>query len=391
MPSVAEFIKGHALHQLLMHRSRPEAITKHIRSLRRHDSRLPRTVDNGAEPLAAMARPSTLRVAAVQMRMRTVGSGKAYAELIYRLAARAADAGASVIAFPEYSGLPLIGLVPGVASALARSSSLDEAVPGAGPADVFSMLSGYSQRAYTSTFSAIARDLKVFIVTGTMILRDEAEGPNALRHVGYVYGPSGDRLARYSKAHLMPAEARWGIEPGKSIPTFSIGGVTAAAPVCMDATYFEPFRMARAAGVDVVIVPAANNEPYNVWYAMRGLWPRVQEAQVFGIGPCMVGTLAGMEFTGRSAVLCPIDISPGGDGVIAQASSHDEEEVVTADISLDALYAYRAANPLRFNPLLYNNYPADLYASAIEHRTKGGRSHARGENSGGSMRAPRRS
>jgi predicted amidohydrolase len=397
VPSFTSSIRKQLLHHLLANRSRPEGIVRHIRTLRRHDSRLQRVSDPVPESTASPVRPSTMRVAAVQMRICTVRSGRAYAELIYRLAARAACAGASVVAFPEYSGLPLVGLVPGIGRALAGASSLDEATAVAAsgeparPADLLAALSPYSQRVYTSVFSAVARELGVYIVTGTMVLHDETEGPAAMRHVGFVYGPTGDRLARYSKSHLMPSEAHWGFEPGRSIPTFNIGGVVAAAPVCMDATYFEPFRIARAAGVDIVIVPSANNEPYNVWYAMRGIWPRVQEAQMFGLSSCMVGTLAGMEFTGRSAIVCPIDISPGGDGVVAQASSHDDEEVVTADISLDALYAYRAANPLRFNPMLYSNYSVGLYAAARKYRTEAGNSHERSKNSGGSVRTSRRS
>lgn len=413
MASFVESIQRSVLHHLLMYKSKPEVVARHVNILRRHDSRLRRPqgsapgVASGAvrgsgleqgpspEPTASAATSSTLRVAAVQMRMCTVNSAKAYAELIYRLTARAAHAGATVVAFPEYSGLPLVGLVPGAGRALARASSLDEATVSAGrgeamrPADLLAMLSPYAQRVYTSTFSAVARELGVYIVTGTMVLRDEAEGPAAMRHAGFVYGPDGDRIVRYSKCHLMPAEAEWGFEPGRSIPTFSIGRVAAAAPVCMDATYFETFRIARAAGVDVVIVPSADNEPYNVWYAMRGIWPRVQESQMFGISPCMVGTLAGMEFSGRSAIVCPIDISPRGDGVIAQASSHDDEEVVTADISLDALYAYRAANPLRFNPMLYSNYSVSLYAAAMEYRTEDSDSNEPVESSSGSVRAPR--
>ena len=55
------------------------------------------------------------------------GIGKAYAELVYRLAARAAWEGASVVVFPECSGLPLLGLVPGASKVASSAPSLEDA------------------------------------------------------------------------------------------------------------------------------------------------------------------------------------------------------------------------------------------------------------------------
>ncbi|HAN86236.1 MAG TPA: hypothetical protein DCQ13_01175 [Firmicutes bacterium] len=159
----------------------------------------------------------------------------------------------------------------------------------------------------------------------------------------------------------MPIEAEWGISPGSSIPTFNLGGVIVSVPICMDATYFETFRMARFAGADIVAIPSANPEPYNLWYALRGIWPRVQESQVYGIGASMVGQFAGQEFTGRSALLAPLELSPGGDGILAQTMTSDREDVVFAEFDLSLLYKLRAEEPLRFNLSLYRKYLPGLY------------------------------
>lgn len=370
MSSLAEAIRNRIVHRMMADRSRPEAIEKHVHWLARHDSRF----QHQAGLCKAVADQtvqgqSQLRVSSVQMNACTVRSGKEYAELIYRLAARAACAGAAVVVFPEYSGLPLMGLIPGVQKGLNSERSLDETVSSIGGSDtqvldVFRLLGPYAHNAYTAAFSAVARELGLYIVTGSMILLDETGGKQALRNMGHVFGPRGERVGRYQKLHLMPAEAGWGIEPGSTLATFKLGNIVAAAPICMDATYFESFRLARSAGADVVVVPVANDEDYNLWYALRGIWPRVQESQVFGISSCMVGSFAGFKFTGRSAILCPMELSPGGDGILAQASTHDKEEVVTASMNLAALYAFRAANPLRFNPSLYQQYAPHMYSSA---------------------------
>jgi|CZCB01.1.fsa_nt_gi predicted amidohydrolase len=398
MSKLTMALKKQGLHALLMSRSNPDAISKHVKWLLRHDARLQHRVSPWSDPEAAASRRQKLRVAAVQMRACAVGSGKAYAELVYRLAARAAWEGASVVVFPEYSGLPLLGLVPGASKVASSAPSLEDAsamARGIGargaPSDLFALLAPYAQRAYVSTFASVARELGVYMISGSMILSYEAGGVTGLQNMGWCFGPDGSRVARYVKCHLMPMEAQWDLKPGTSLAAFSLGGVGAAAPICMDATYFETFRVARAAGADIVAVPVANPEPYNMWYALRGIWPRVQESQVFGISSCLVGKFAGIEFTGRSAVVCPLEMSPGGDGILAQASSHDDEEIVVADIDLDALHEYRASNPLRFNPKLYSNYPVGLYdraRSARREERQRHASHGTGEDRGGGVRTP---
>ncbi len=309
--------------------------------------------------------PARLTCAVIQMKATLSRSGRAYVDLIYRLAAKAAAAGARIVAFPEYSGLPLLGMIPGIEKTLARAGSLDEAAGPAGSVlEVFRFLGPYADRAYRGAFSSVARELGIYLVSGSMVLPDEVNGEPTVRSLGYVFGPRGELAGRYCKTHLMPVEASWGIAPGDSMSTFNIEGLIAAVPVCMDATYFETFRIARFAGADVVIVPSANNEPYNLWYALRGIWPRVQESQVYGLGASMVGSFAGQTFTGRSAILAPLELSPGGDGMLAQASSYDNEEVVVADIDIPLLRKFRADNPLRFNLPLYRKYLPVMYRSA---------------------------
>ena len=317
-------------------------------------------------------RPERLTCAAVQMRATLTRSGREYVDLVYRLAAKAAAGGADIVAFPEYSGLPLLGMIPGMETKLAHAGSLDEA---AGPAGdilgVFRFVGPYADRAYRGAFSSVARELGIYVVSGSMVLPGETESHSAMQSLGYIFGPGGELVGKYHKTHLMPAESDWGVEPGDSMPTFSIGGVIVAVPICMDATYFETVRIARLGGADLVIVPSANNEPYNLWYTLRGIWPRVQESQVYGIGACMVGSFAGQTFTGRSAILAPLELSPGGDGMLAQAGTYDTEEIVLAQIDIPLLHKFRADNPLRFNLPLYRKYLPAMYRSAQMARQRG--------------------
>jgi len=349
---------------MLARSSDPERISRRAVWLRQADDRF-RHRDPSTRLRLERSKPERLMCAAVQMKATTAHSGCEYVDLVYRLAAKAAAAGADIVAFPEYSGLPLLGMIPGIEKALSHAGSLDEAVGAGGDVlEVFRFLGPYADRAYRAAFSSVSRELGIYIVSGSMVLPDETLNRNAMRLRGYIYGPGGELAGRYHKTHLMPVESSWGVDPGDSTSTFNLGGVVAAVPICMDATYFETFRIARLSGADLVIVPSANNEPYNLWYALRGIWPRVQESQVYGIGASMVGSFAGQTFTGRSAILAPLELSPGGDGMLAQAGTYDSEEIVLAQINIPLLHKFRADNPLRFNLPLYRKYLPAMYRSA---------------------------
>jgi predicted amidohydrolase len=362
--AVVDALKTRITRMVLARSSDPERISRRATWLRQADDRF-RHSKRSAGLRMDGSKPERLTCAAVQMKATLTHSGREYVDLVYRLAAKAAAAGADIVAFPEYSGLPLLGMIPGIEQTVARADSLAEVVGPVGDVlEVFRFLGPYADRAYRGAFSSVARELGIYIVSGSMVLPEETANRSAMRSLGYIFGPGGELCGKYSKTHLMPVESGWGIDPGDSTSTFNVGGIIVAVPICMDATYFETFRIARLSGADLVIVPSANNEPYNLWYALRGIWPRVQESQVYGIGASMVGSFAGQTFTGRSAILAPLELSPGGDGTLAQASTYDSEEIVLAQIDIPLLYKFRAENPLRFNLPLYRKYLPAMYRAA---------------------------
>ncbi len=312
------------------------------------------------------ARPSRIRVAAVQMRLGLIRNARPYAETIYRLTRDAVDQGAQLVVFPEDSGTPLIGLVPGIEKLAA--GGIDAAVEGMAGGDVkvaevFRVISPAVKRIYETTFSLLARAFQVYIVTGSAFLEDD---DGRMRAIGYFYGPRGEVLAKQRKLHLVPMEAEWGFEPGSELEVLDTPLGRMAFPICMDATYFETFRIARLRGADIVIVPSANNAEYLFWPTMRGIWPRVQESQVLGVSAAAVGNLLGIPFTGRSGLLAPLEMTPSGDGVLAQARTFDQEEIVVGDLDLDALHRFRDENPLDFNVPLYEKYLPALYSRIAE-------------------------
>ncbi|MGE5592085.1 MAG: nitrilase-related carbon-nitrogen hydrolase [Betaproteobacteria bacterium] len=310
-------------------------------------------------------RPSKVRVAAVQMRLDLIKDARSYAEKIYGLTKSAVDQGAQLVVFPEDSGTPLVGLLPGIDKLAAKG--IDAAVADMAGGDVevsevFRVISPAVKRIYETTFSTLARAFRVYIITGSAFLEDD---DGKMRVIGYFYGPDGELIARQRKLHLVPMEAAWGFEPGSDLEVVDTPLGRIAFPICMDATYFETFRIARLRGADIVVIPSANNEEYLFWRTMRGIWPRVQESQVLGVSAAAVGSLLGIPFTGRSGLLAPLEMTPSGDGWLARAASFDQEEVVVGDLDLDALHRFRDENPLDFNVRLYTRYLPALYSRGI--------------------------
>lgn len=82
----------------------------------------------------------------------------------------------------------------------------------------------------------------------------------------------------------------------------------------------------------------ANPDPdFYYWMALRGIWGRVQESKVYGIKSAMVGNFLGFQFTGQSGIYGPLEITSGRNGIIAEAKSFDREDMVVAELNLNAL------------------------------------------------------
>ncbi len=251
--------------------------------------------------------------------------------------------------------------------------SLDDAVNAFGEgvqvADLFRAVAPAARPIFETTFSTLAARFGVHVVAGSILL-PETDG--RLYNVGYLYGPHGQLVGRQVKAHLFPIEREWGLACGADVRVFQTPVGRLAFPICMDHTFFESARIAYLKGAEILIDPSANPEPYHYYEQMRGVWGRVQENPVYGVLACMVGTVAGFTFGGRSGVYAPLELTPAGDGILAQATSSDREEIVLSTLDMHALRAFRAENRPDFNPSLYRRYLPGAYhryrAWSNEHR-----------------------
>lgn len=364
--SFVDQLKERAFAALLQLRTRPAAIGRYASSTPFAPAAVPVIGPDGTVPIQAIPPvPSGhVRLAAVQMELRLHDSPNSYVDQVGRLAAAAAATGASLIAFPEDSATGLLGLLPGiekVAGAASMASAVSEMVgDDVSVADIFRFIAPATQRTYEAAFAALARRYGVHLVTGSAILPG-ADG--SMKNIAYFYGPDGSLLGRQEKCHFIPMEVEWGLAAGAEFGVHELPWGRVALPICMDATYFETFRIVTLLGADVVVIPTANPEDYNLYMALRGIWPRVQESQAYGLHSCLVGRVFGLHLTGRSGVFAPMDLTPKRSGVLAQTPDPESECIVYADVDIAALRRYRAEHPLHFNVELYEKYLPGLYTA----------------------------
>nr|QNO54709.1 hypothetical protein PDBAIGND_00015 [Methanosarcinales archaeon ANME-1 ERB7] len=185
--------------------------------------------------------------------------------------------------------------------------------------------------------SLLAKEYGIYIYTGSYILKEKEEIYNA----GSLFGPEGNLIGTQKKMHLTDFEVKIGIKRGIKMEVYSLPFGKVVCPICMDATYFETFRIAREIGADMVILPIANLEEYTVWKALRGIWPRVQESYLYGLKSSLNGWIVGMHFTGKAGIFAPLLMTEGKDGVLSLSPSYEGNHLITANINIKRLYEAR--------------------------------------------------
>lgn len=287
-----------------------------------------------------------VRVACVEREIKVTNSFEEYAERIRKFVEEAALKESDIVAFPEYNFFDLLGLIPGFnkinnfLNKKAKSEMLSNSEGGGGEGLlklIFKSISKPYQVAYESIMRDFAKRYGIYIYTGSYIINENGN----LYNGGALISREGEVLGRQKKIHLTDLEEKIGMKRDEELKVFSLDIGKVACPVCMDATYFETFRMAFENGAEIVILPIANMEEYNFWRALRGIWPRVQESYVYGAKASLNGWIGGMHFTGKAGIFAPIDMTENEDGIIAIAPHYEGDYVVTSDLDIDRLYEVR--------------------------------------------------
>ncbi len=295
-------------------------------------------------------------VAAVQTELRLWRSRDEFAEHMSHRVVAAMKHAPDLIVFPEDIGLPLVGL--GDADLLARARILEEAVGAllqrhadeigalmaehdvSPPRALWLAKHGLIQQVYRETFAALARKHGVHIAAGSvpMVLPDR---PTEVHNTACLFDPRGRMHIVGTKVNLVPLEGAGGLDlsPGsiEDYRVFRMPGAVVGTIVCADGWQPEIARRLVDQGANVLVQVSANPE---VWTEgtrdgwRDSLFTRVQELQVYGVCAMGVGNLLNLPIQGQSAIVAPRDWTADGSGILAEAISATDEEIIVAPLDL---------------------------------------------------------
>ena len=290
---------------------------------------------------------SKIKAASIQMELKPITKNHAanYVKTIFRLTKKAVTQGAHLVVFPEYSGIPLLGLMPNIEYFI--NKGIFKAP------DIFYLSSSAIKEIYETTFSILSKYFRIYMVAGGTPLKDD---DGKMRNISYLFDPHGNIVAKQRKLHLTGLETKLGFEQGEKLKIQDTMLGRIAFPTFLDISHFEIFRIAMLNKTDIVAIPSANIETFMPSQNIDTVWQRVQENQTFAILSCAVGNFMGTSFTGRSALISPFELTQSGDGYLAKANTLTEEEIIVGEFNLDALHDFREKNPPNFNLGLYRKY-----------------------------------
>ncbi|MBO3681936.1 carbon-nitrogen hydrolase family protein [Streptomyces sp. NEAU-YJ-81] len=203
------------------------------------------------------------------------------------LVARAAAAGARVLALPE---LYACGYDPASIAADPAGWSLTTPPDGSAP------LPGTP----LAPLAAAAREAGVWVLLGAAVATIGRRPHNGV----LVIDPEGRARGHYAKAHLW-GEERHAFDPGPGLVVIEDGGISVGLGICYDAGFPELSRAYALAGVHAVLFCSAfatgpTEYRYDVYHPARAV-----ENTVFTLVVNTIGEIAGEHYFGRSGGWTP--------------------------------------------------------------------------------------
>ena len=237
-----------------------------------------------------------------------------------RLIAQAADQGATLVALPEY--FCLLGRRD-------RDKLEVAEVDGDGPIQHF--------------LAEAARRHAITIIGGTLPIR--TPDPERVRNSSCVYGPDGQRLARYDKIHLFAydnGQERYDegrvLQAGDTPVAIDVQGHRVGLSVCYDLRFPELYRTLMTPPCDLIVVPSAFTHTTGLAHWELLLRARAVENQCYVLAPAQ----GGLHENGRRTFGHSMLIDPWGQVLACQPEG---EAVVAGELSRQRLDEVRQQLP----------------------------------------------
>lgn len=313
----------------------------------------------------------TITVAAVQPAWQRLATADDVRREVGRYLRLARNKGAGLVIFPEHFGLMLALPLTNDAESGVRGSLLKQSLGRSGfwgrlmgavtggaaemlgglPALLPKLLEQHSdllRDMYVDLFGAAAREHGVYLVAGSIYLRDT---DGMIRAMSGVFDRTGTVLGWQAKLHVGAQQTQL-IEPGQELMAFETDFGRFGVLLGGDVLYPELARALAYRGVTAIACPAAATTAAE-WQQLRiTLNARAQENQIFLAQSFLTGENElrlqdGSMYQGRSAIVAPASLSPHYDGVLMEVGSPTAEAVISSEWDFHALRDEWETGPIR--------------------------------------------
>lgn len=259
-----------------------------------------------------------MKVACIQMTSGPdMSANLAYLENSIR---EAAKAGANLIATPENSDFMIDG-----------------------PARKFEGAKAESDHPFLPAFSALAKELAVTIILGSIAIRSE---DSKVYNRCYVFGTDGLVTGTYNKIHLFDVSLPSGeirresdlVKAGETLAMIDANDAKIGLSICYDVRFPDMYRSMAKSGAQIFSIPAAFTVSTGEMHWEVLLRARAIENGAFVIAPAQCGTHDGGRHTYGHSMM----INPWGK-IIAEAGT--APAIIYAEIELDEVARFRQAIP----------------------------------------------
>ncbi len=218
------------------------------------------------------------------------------------------------------------------------------------PSRFFQSLPKQGELEEINIFSALAQELKIWLLVGSMALRSnerDADGKSRALNRGYLFAPDGGIQTHYDKIHMfdvfLPGGENWCesaiYQPGLEAKVVETPLATLGLSICYDVRFPALYRQMAAAGAQVLCIPAAFTRQTGRAHWETLLRARAIECGAFVVAPAQGGDHEdGRETWGHSMI-----INPWGEIL---AEKHDDEPgTILAEIDLSVVKKTRQRIP----------------------------------------------
>ena len=248
-----------------------------------------------------------MKIAAAQISC-SLGNPDANLLKVRDFTARAKEAGANLIVFPEM-------VDTGYSMSVIKSRA------------------ARWTRGFVPELQKVAEKLSIAIVSGV------SERDNAFIYNSQIFvDQHGEITMKYRKTHLFPVppiEEHKCFAPGNNFTSFGFAGLRFGLSICYDLRFPEIYRkLTVEQNVSVFIISSAWPFP-RVEHLRTLAMARAIENQSYVIVANRVGIDDGVSFCGTSAIIDPY-------GIVIASASQDCEELIQAEISQDVVKSVRS-------------------------------------------------